>query len=215
MENALVILCGGDSSRMGSDKALLPFGDCCLIEYLVHKFEPYFSKIYLSVKQKGIYSHLNLNVREISDIYLNAGPLAGVFSTLSMIDEEKAFYISIDTPFVNPKLAASLLKKSDSYDICTIERSTEMENEILSAVYSKSCITKLGKCLLLRRYSLKTAQSTCNTLYIPQKELEQNFSPAFEIQFFELDTRYSYYQALQYLEEIEGFSIFQKQPALP
>ena len=99
MENALVILCGGDSSRMGSDKALLPFGNCCMVEYLVHKFEPYFSKIYLSVKQKGIYSHLHLNVQEISDIYLNAGPLAGVFSTLSMIDEERAFYISIDTPF--------------------------------------------------------------------------------------------------------------------
>ena len=27
MENALVILCGGNSTRMGTDKALLPFGD--------------------------------------------------------------------------------------------------------------------------------------------------------------------------------------------
>ena len=26
MENALVILCGGNSTRMGTDKALLPFG---------------------------------------------------------------------------------------------------------------------------------------------------------------------------------------------
>ena len=42
MENALVILCGGNSTRMGTDKALLPFGDTCLIEYLVRKFQPYF-----------------------------------------------------------------------------------------------------------------------------------------------------------------------------
>ena len=28
MNYALVILCGGNSVRMGTDKALLPFGDC-------------------------------------------------------------------------------------------------------------------------------------------------------------------------------------------
>ena len=187
MENALVILCGGDSSRMGSDKALLPFGNCCMVEYLVHKFEPYFSKIYLSVKQKGIYSHLHLNVQEISDIYLNAGPLAGVFSTLSMIDEERAFYISIDTPFFDPKLAAHLLEMSAS---------------------SKSCITKLGKCLLLRQYSIKNVQDKCKTLYVPQEDLD--FLPPLDVQFFELDTRASYYQALQYLHNLEGDAIFRE-----
>ena len=31
MENALVILCGGDSSRMGSDKTPLSFGNCCMV----------------------------------------------------------------------------------------------------------------------------------------------------------------------------------------
>ena len=86
MENALVILCGGNSTRMGTDKALLPFGDTCLIEYLVRKFQPYFSRIYLSVKIKGDYSHLKLPVTEIPDIYPNQGPMSGIFSGLSMID---------------------------------------------------------------------------------------------------------------------------------
>ena len=92
MENALVILCGGNSTRMGTDKALLPFGDTCLIEYLVRKFQPYFSRIYLSVKIKGDYSHLKLPVTEIPDIYPNQGPMSGIFSGLSMIDEECAFF---------------------------------------------------------------------------------------------------------------------------
>jgi len=54
MENALVILCGGNSTRMGTDKALLPFGDTCLIEYLVRKFQPYFSRIYLGKNKGGL-----------------------------------------------------------------------------------------------------------------------------------------------------------------
>ena len=62
MEHALVILCGGSSTRMGTDKALLPFGNACLIEYLVRRFRPFFPKIYLSVKKKGDYAHLNLPV---------------------------------------------------------------------------------------------------------------------------------------------------------
>lgn len=41
MEHALVILCGGSSTRMGTDKALLPFGNACLIEYLVRRFRPF------------------------------------------------------------------------------------------------------------------------------------------------------------------------------
>ncbi len=208
MENALVILCGGESSRMGSDKALLPFGNCCLIEYLVHKFEPYFSKIYLSVKQKGVYAHLNLNVLEISDIYLNAGPLVGIFSTLSMIDEDKAFYLSIDNPFFNPKLAARLLDECEGYDICTIERQDNSVDEALFAVYSKSCITKLGKCLLLRQYSISVVQSKCNTRYIPEAELQNTYLPDFSVQFFKLEERSSYYKALQYLADLEGPSVF-------
>lgn len=114
-----------------------------------------------------------------------------------MIDEERAFYISIDTPFFDPKLAAHLLEMSASYDICTIQRKEDETEQILSTVYSKSCITKLGKCLLLRQYSIKNVQDKCKTLYVPQEDLD--FLPPLDVQFFELDTRASYYQALQYL----------------
>ena len=49
MTHALVLLCGGLSTRMGTNKAFLPFGKYTLIEYQVRRFRPYFEKIYLSV----------------------------------------------------------------------------------------------------------------------------------------------------------------------
>ena len=49
MTHALVLLCGGLSTRMGTNKAFLPFGKYTLMEYQVRRFRPYFEKIYLSV----------------------------------------------------------------------------------------------------------------------------------------------------------------------
>ena len=46
MTHALVLLCGGLSTRMGTNKAFLPFGEYTLIEYQVRRFRPNFEKIY-------------------------------------------------------------------------------------------------------------------------------------------------------------------------
>ena len=109
MNHALIILCGGGSTRMGTDKALLPFGEVSLLEYLVNKYKPHFSHIYLSVKKPGEYTHLSLPVTEIADLYMNAGPMSGVFSGLSMMDEDQAFILPIDTPFLEPEVGLQLL----------------------------------------------------------------------------------------------------------
>lgn len=201
MERALVILCGGNSTRMGSDKALLPFGDYCLIEYLVQKFKPSFSKIYLSVKKKGDYAHLNLPVTEIPDIYANAGPMSGVFSGLSMIDEERAFFMSVDTPFLEPETGVALLDALGDADICTIQgKAAFMEH--ITAAYSKSCTTTIGKCLLLHQFTFQTLREKCTTKYLFEKEVNAYVSTPIDFQFYNLDTRANYYHALRMLSGI-------------
>ncbi|MEI3338938.1 MAG: NTP transferase domain-containing protein [Eubacterium sp.] len=65
MTKALVILCGGLSTRMGSDKAFLPFGNTSLINYQIERFRPYFSNIYLSVPRQ---EDAPLTMRHIADV---------------------------------------------------------------------------------------------------------------------------------------------------
>lgn len=198
MDYALVILCGGKSTRMGTDKALLPFGDGCLIEYLVNRFSPFFDHIYLSVQQKNDYAHLNLPVTMIPDVYLNAGPLAGIFSSLSVIREERAFFISVDTPFVEPQLGCRLLTESEGYDICAVKRANE-QLEALPAVYSKSCISKIGKSLLLHKYSLSNLHDLCRTHYVLESDLNEICPIEVSAQFYNMNTRNDYYNALRIL----------------
>ena len=83
MNKTLVILCGGDSSRMGTKKALLPFEDKTMVEYIYDKFSPFFDKIYLSVNERGDLAHLGLNAQEIPDISRNAGPFGAILSCLN------------------------------------------------------------------------------------------------------------------------------------
>lgn len=198
MDYTLVILCGGKSTRMGTDKALLPFGNQCLIEYLVNKFSPYFPNIYLSVQQKGDYQQLNLPVKYVADIYQNAGVLSGIFSALSMMREERAFFISVDTPFVEPQLGIQLLDSSANYDICAVQRKNK-QTETLAAVYSKSIISKVGKALLLKHYSLKLFHENCNTFYVPESVLDTSCANPVALQFYNMNTRYDYYRALNLL----------------
>lgn len=201
MEHALVILCGGNSVRMGTDKALLPFGDYCLIEYLVKKFSPYFSNIYLSVKRKGDYAHLHLDVMEISDIYPNAGPMSGLFSALSMIRENEAFFMSVDTPFLEPQTALSLFDSLGDSDICTLEQKTT-SIELPAGIYTKNIITTVGKCLLLRRLTFENLCERCNVTYVPFEQIESNTLSSLEAQTFNMDTRQDYYDALLQLKNL-------------
>ncbi len=183
---------------MGTDKALLPFKDKCLIEYIVDNFSPYFDKIYLSVKVRGSYSHLNMNIREIPDIYREAGPLGGILSSLTMISEDRAFFMSVDTPFLDPKVGLYLLDQSGNYDITTFKFSGDYL-DTTCAVYKKSCITSLGKCLLQKNITKSHLQARCYTNLLNLDLISQASNIPLHQLFYSITDRDSYYLALMAL----------------
>lgn len=106
MSYALVLLCGGLSTRMGTNKAFLPFGKYTLMEYQVRRFRPYFEKIYLSVpKMTDSWMQLaaRLDCTAIPDRVEKIGPLGGLYSCLSAVTEELLFFTPVDAPFTKHK----------------------------------------------------------------------------------------------------------------
>ncbi len=195
MNKTLVILCGGDSSRMGTPKALLPFENKTMVEYIYDKFSPYFDKVYLSVNERGDFAHLGLDAQEIPDISRNAGPYGAILSCLTMISGDRAFFMSVDTPFLDPKTAIFLYDQSYNYDITTFDFKGDF-SDTLCGVYHKRCIGPFFKSIFFKKTTRSYIQDRCYKNLIDIKEMGNISSIAPEQQFYRVNDRDSYYFAV-------------------
>ena len=196
MSKALVILCGGRSSRMGTDKTFLPFGADSLLKYQIKRFRPYFDKIYISVqdKQDKAFDYkAYCGCEEIPDRYVNRGPMAGLYSCLRYVEEDVLYFNAVDTPFSDPALAAALcdeLEANPEYGACLL-KNPKGELQPLQGAYSKKMMPAMRECLEAKRLALKAALDLCPFM------IHEKFHD--EDQFFNMNDPQSYYYGLQKL----------------
>ena len=106
-----VIFAGGKSSRMGKDKALLPFaGYNTLSEFQYNKLTSLFDKVYISSKE----NKFDFDARVITDRYEESSPLVGIISLFETIEINEVFILSVDAPFIDEKVIDVLLKYKDN-----------------------------------------------------------------------------------------------------
>ena len=95
---SVVILSGGQSSRMGRDKAMLQIEGMSFAEYIASSLKEA-DEILFSVRQEKDLPEIPLT--HIADIYPGCGPLAGIHSGLKHSRNPWVFIVACDTPFVN------------------------------------------------------------------------------------------------------------------
>jgi molybdopterin-guanine dinucleotide biosynthesis protein A len=91
------ILTGGRSSRMGTDKALLPFGDGLLVDHMAAQVISTAGSVCL-VGQPERYVHLGYPA--IADLFPGIGPLGGIATALSASQAEWNLIVACDMPAV-------------------------------------------------------------------------------------------------------------------
>jgi len=140
-----VILSGGKSTRMKTDKAFLKLGSSTMIEELVSRLEKKFSNLMIIANDREKYARFGIEV--IEDIIPDKGPLGGIYTGLIKSDSFYNFIFSCDAPFVNPGLIDYMISKAKGSDI--IAPRWQDRFEPLHAIYSKNCIgaieRQLGK----------------------------------------------------------------------
>src|SRR3972149_10080469 len=99
-----VIMAGGDSLRMGSDKANLLLEGQTLLQRVTATMRQVFPQIILSVRAL----RPEVELPQVCDDPSYAGPLAGLVSGLGQITTPWAFVVACDMPFVVPEVVELL-----------------------------------------------------------------------------------------------------------
>jgi molybdenum cofactor guanylyltransferase len=136
-----VILAGGKSSRMGSNKAFLKLEGKTFIERQIDLLREMFDEIFISANTPSEYEYLNLPV--FKDIYPEKGPLCGIYTSLINSNSLHTFMLACDMPFVETGLIKHLKEFTREYDV--VVPKSERGLEPLHAFYSKNCIDPIRK----------------------------------------------------------------------
>ncbi|MCD7921719.1 MAG: molybdopterin-guanine dinucleotide biosynthesis protein B [Clostridiales bacterium] len=196
MKKALVILCGGLSTRMGTSKTFLPFGSTSLLKYQIARFRPFFETIYLSVpsQEDDRFPYEDYcGCKAIPDTYARIGPMGGLFSCLGSVPEDMLFFTPVDAPFTNPALAAEIcaqLEADETKYACAIQN-PEGRVQPLFTAYTRRCLPVIEDLIQKKSYRLKFILTPADTLI-----LDRFLPPE---QFFNMNDPQSYYYALQKL----------------
>ncbi len=104
-----VILSGGKSKRMGTDKAMLKVDGTPAIERIFNTLSGIFRDIIIISDYPQNYKYLTSNI--YPDIYRSAGPIGGIHSALSNAENSHIFVVSCDIPLINENSIRYIINK--------------------------------------------------------------------------------------------------------
>lgn len=130
-----VILVGGQSSRMGRDKAFLELDGTTIFERIHAVFRDCFDQIRLVGNRGERFAHLGLQV--LPDIYPGSA-LGGIYTGLVHARTPYVFVSSCDIVFPNPKVISKLCSLRQGADVVVVRKPEGYEP--LFALYAKTCL---------------------------------------------------------------------------
>lgn len=143
---SVCIQAGGASSRMGTDKALLPFNGEPLVQRVLKRLAPIADEIFIVSNHPERFSAFGLPV--YTDEIANIGALGGLYTALIRAKGELLALAACDMPFAQPKLLERMAAAMTDAAIDAMVPMTNGYYEPAFAVYRRSA------CLPLVRQSI-------------------------------------------------------------
>ena len=145
-----VMLAGGQSRRMGQNKALMTFQGQRLIDRVVEVLQRVFTQCLMVTNTPELYTELALPM--VPDVFPDKGSLGGIYSAIYHAPTSHCLVVACDMPFLNVALLRYLVDHIQDYDVVV----PDMHNELqpLHAIYSKACLQPIAQRLAADRLKI-------------------------------------------------------------
>jgi molybdopterin-guanine dinucleotide biosynthesis protein A len=187
------VLAGGESSRMGQDKAFLPFGSSTLLARALELARAATGNAWVvgSAKKFAAFGPV------VEDLYPGRGPLAGIHAALAVSDALLNLITAVDMPFLHLDFLNYLIARARESQAEVVAPRAGGHFQPLCAIYRKSFAEVAQRSLKTGKNKIELLFSEVPTLVIEGAELERNgFS---EDIFRNLNTRQDWQEAKQKL----------------
>jgi len=145
------VLAGGQSSRMGTDKAVVEFGGRPLIAHAVGVLESAGLKVFIAGARAEARAELEAFAPVIPDREAGLGPLSGICTALASTTAGLCVFLPVDIPMLPASLVLCLLERARITDCAVTLASLNGFQETFPAVISRRALPVLERELGERR----------------------------------------------------------------
>lgn len=166
-----ILLAGGKSRRMGTDKTLLELEGETLLHRVLRPLRQV-SQVVILVTAEGTFPmELPAYVQVVADLYPGTGSLGGIYSGLAAMESFLGLVVACDMPFLNADLLRYMIEQAPGFDV--VVPSLDGRPEPLHALYSKNCLRPIEE--LLKRGQLKIIGffPKVRVRYLEEEEMER------------------------------------------
>ncbi len=139
-----IILCGGESKRMGNDKAFIKINGFYLIDIIIDRLKKLSKNIILVVDKQEKYAQIVKckDVEILEDENKKFGPIEGMRVGLKKTYDDAAFVCACDMPLLDIECVKEIYKHMDKSIDCVVPRVNHRLHP-LHGIYKKSVIPQL------------------------------------------------------------------------
>lgn len=167
-----VVMAGGQSSRMGTDKSFVIVQGKPMIRHVLSALDGLGDETFIITNTPDDYAHLDLPLH--GDVYPDHGPLGGIYTALHYARHPHVLIVACDMPWLNRSLLDHLVSLRHTADV--VVPRWDKYPEPMHAVYSQECLDPIAHHIQAKRLKITSFFGKVSVNFVDREEIAR-FDP--------------------------------------